>query len=249
MFGTLHWTSIKWRSSIPGDMLLFLRPLVIRLASPIIWVFVLGLTASGISSAQMPSAQNTVAGARPGPSTAEEQMELRRLTAETQYAEQYYRHLSRMNEITAKKFVWQDRASEVTLWLVVFVVIAGISLAAFQLFLAFFKGGSITDTTLEVSASNFRITSSVVGLVVLSISIAFLYMFLREVYEIHLVPMTAPSVVADKAAAVRAPQSELSPSDFGLPPPSASPPIVSTRVREGDALTPTKSGSRHLRGK
>jgi hypothetical protein len=143
------------------------------------------------------------------------------LEAETAYAERYYKHLDRMNGITANKFIWQDRASEVTLWLVAFVVISGVCLAALQLWLAFFRGGEITDTTLEVSASNFRVTSSVVGIIILTISVAFLYLFLKEIYRIELIDLSSPGQPITRGQDANTSE-DLTPSDFGLPPPSSS---------------------------
>jgi hypothetical protein len=144
------------------------------------------------------------------------ELEMRRLEAETRYAEKYYEHLERLNKIAADKFVWQDRASEVILWLVAMVVIGGISLTAFQLWMAFGKAGAITETTLEASAKNFRVTSSVVGIIVLVISVSFLYLFLREVYHIEIVGVSG----RDQPGAQSARNTKsLEPADFGLPAP------------------------------
>lgn len=162
---------------------------------------------------------------------AYERASLRRLEAETRYFEAYYDHLQRMNRVTEGKFLWQDRASEVTLWLVVFIVLAGVSLAVFQLWIAFHRGGQITETSLELSASNFRVTSSVVGVIVLLISVAFLYLFLKEVYHVDMVDIQAGNEVGGAA------ERPLSPADFGLP--AAGPPL-NTQV--GNSVRPGANG-------
>ena len=110
-----------------------------------------------------------------------------RNAVDQKYYKQYYEYLTKINQIQINKFIWQDRASEVTLWLVVIVVISGLSMSAFQLLIAFRRPDHSTDTTIDISAQNFRVTSSVVGIVVLLISIGFLFLFLREVYNIKMV--------------------------------------------------------------
>lgn len=152
----------------------------------------------------------------------------RRLEAETRYAESYYAHLARMNEITEGKFTWQDRASNVTLWLVVFVVVSGIGLSFFQIWIAFHRGPGpgTSDTTIEASATSFRVTSSVVGIVILIISTGFLYLFLKEVYDIKLLDITKTTAQPVQGSAA----GSLSPQDFGLPPSIGEPPASANRA-------------------
>jgi hypothetical protein len=101
-------------------------------------------------------------------------------------------------------FAWQRRASEVLLWVVVAVVGCGLLFAGYQLvvvmesarrqsFRAINEGeataqgaNSVPPTTMMMLGLNkLEVTSSVVGITVLVISIAFLYLFVREVYTIH----------------------------------------------------------------
>jgi len=128
-----------------------------------------------------------------------------------------------MNEITEGKFTWQDLASNVTLWLVVFVVVAGVGLSFFQIWIAFHRGPAVasSDTTIEASATSFRVTSSVVGIVILIISTGFLYLFLKEVYDIKLVDITKSTAAPVREQIVPNP----TPQDFGLPTPTAGPPM------------------------
>lgn len=78
-------------------------------------------------------------------------------------------------------------ASNVILALVVLVVIAGITFAGFQLWKSVTIAGVQVSNDLEVSASKVRVTSSVVGVVVLVISLAFLYIYTRQIYPITIV--------------------------------------------------------------
>lgn len=132
---------------------------------------------------------------------------------EIKYRAAYYAHLDRMNHITEGKFVWQDRASEVTLWLVVFIVVSGVGLSFFQIWIAFHRGRQVGDTSIEASVQNFRVTSSVVGIIVLLISTGFLYLFLQHVYDIKVVDLRAPAT--QRAETVK-PKTA---ADYGLPPP------------------------------
>lgn len=157
------------------------------------------------------------------------------------YYREYYDHLAALNAIQRRTFQWQQHASEVTLWLVVFVVISGVLLSALQLWLAFFRTppgvtAALGDSTIEISKTNFRVTSSIVGIVILLISVGFLYLFLREVYTIRIIPTVQPSGNANLAATTAAPlpvPRQL--KDFGLPPPTLIPPKNAVRIH---AATP-----------
>lgn len=50
------------------------------------------------------------------------------------------------------------------------------------------KSTASGETTLEVSTSGIKITSSVIGLVVLAMSFAFFYMYVLHVYELKVTP-------------------------------------------------------------
>jgi hypothetical protein len=100
-------------------------------------------------------------------------------------------------------FVWQAKASEILIWVVVIVCLSGVVFSGYQLWRATspktFDGSTVKAdgdplaTNVELSWQNVRVTSSVIGLVVLVISVAYLYLFLKEVYRID----TASSPVAE----------------------------------------------------
>jgi hypothetical protein len=142
-----------------------------------------------------------------------------RMKVDNDYYANYYKYLNQINEVQLNKFKWQDRASEVTLWLVVIVVLSGLSMCAFQLWIAFKKDDSFTDTTIDISVQSFRVTSSIVGIVILLISVAFLYLFLKEVYDIKMVDINQ-SGGEQRAATASVPQ--LPPPDVNVPPTSVS---------------------------
>lgn len=78
----------------------------------------------------------------------------------------------------------QRVASNIVLILVVLVVVSGIGFAGFQLWKSVVVAGVQSSTDLEISAGKVRVTSSVVGLVVLTLSLAFLYIYSKEIYHV-----------------------------------------------------------------
>lgn len=107
--------------------------------------------------------------------------------AEASYFVKYYEYLGKKAEINLSQFMWQKMASNWLLFLVIVVVISGVVFSGFQLW----KASQIDDfgksSSIELSVQRIKITSSVVGVIVLSISIVFLYFFLIEVYRINIV--------------------------------------------------------------
>lgn len=110
--------------------------------------------------------------------------------AEVDYYKNYYAYRTRKSEMNISQFEWQQYASEYLLWLVVIVVVSGIVFSGYQLW----KASSIEDlgkeSSIELSVQKIKVTSSVVGVVVLAISIIFLYLFLIEVYRVEVIDIT-----------------------------------------------------------
>ena len=78
---------------------------------------------------------------------------------------------------------WEMFASNVMLWVTVVVVLCGLGFSGAQLWHAM-RIGQKTDGTWEISATGMRVTSSIVGVVVLAMSIAFVFLFLDRVYPV-----------------------------------------------------------------
>jgi hypothetical protein len=95
-----------------------------------------------------------------------------------------------LSQQTVAVFRRQGIASDVVLALVVTIVVSGILLAAYQLWIAATTGGPQSSTDLEASASKVRITSSSVGLAILTLSLLFLYLYVKEIYKINIVPVS-----------------------------------------------------------
>jgi hypothetical protein len=94
---------------------------------------------------------------------------------------QYY---TRLMEVNLGVFHAQRIASYVVLLLVFVVVASGVVFSGFQLWKSVSVAGVQANNDLEISAAKVRVTSSVVGIVVLTISLAFLFIYTREVYTI-----------------------------------------------------------------
>lgn len=98
------------------------------------------------------------------------------------------------NSIATMKYTqatlnWVLYASNVSLWLVSFIVLAGVAFSGFQLWQG--AGIGAQETKLEVGANQFRLTSSVVGIIVLGMSFFFFYLFVKEIYTVKPLPVAA----------------------------------------------------------
>lgn len=114
------------------------------------------------------------------------------------YQVQYYAFLGQQIEVAIENFRWQQRASEVLMWTVLAVVFCGLGFSGYQLYHATRLGKDPAASEIEVSTNKVRVTSSIVGLVVLFMSIAFLYLFLIEVYRIKPVNLLQQSPSAQQ---------------------------------------------------
>jgi hypothetical protein len=98
---------------------------------------------------------------------------------------QYDHQIATMKQIEAV-YAWQGLASNVSLFLVVLIVSAGVAFSGFQLWHAAKLGAPQADSHLEITFQKVRLTSSVVGIVVLALSFFFFYLFVKEIYAIKL---------------------------------------------------------------
>jgi hypothetical protein len=106
----------------------------------------------------------------------------------------YYAHLM---DVNIEIFQVQRIASYVVLFLVFIVVTSGVLFSGFQLWKSVSVAGVQASNDLEISAAKVRVTSSVVGIVVLAISLAFLFIYTREVYTIKSLPSVQTKSNAD----------------------------------------------------
>ena len=99
-------------------------------------------------------------------------------------------------QATAQLYKWQNFASTVMMWTVVAVVCAGLLFSGYQRYFAVRRDKTL-DGDLELSAQRLKLTSSVVGVIILAMSIAFVLIFVDKVYTITPAP---PAAVAAPSA-------------------------------------------------
>ena len=98
----------------------------------------------------------------------------------------YYAYRVRGYEQRLQAFEWQGWSSKVIFFAVLLLVLAGIVFAAVQFGVGLRKptAGSETATELAIDLKGVKISSPVLGVVLLSISLAFFYLYLVYVYPI-----------------------------------------------------------------
>ncbi len=84
-------------------------------------------------------------------------------------------------------FAWQLVSSEIIFVLVVLLVLAGVYFSWLQFSAALKKDAAANEavaTSFEASATGFKVSSPVLGIIILAISLAFFYLYLIHVYPI-----------------------------------------------------------------
>jgi len=89
-----------------------------------------------------------------------------------------------------RTFAWQLFSSRVIFWAVLALVVSGIYFAAVQFHVGLRRGGSAAQqpsvaTLIEASPGGIKVSSPVLGVLILVISLAFFYLYLVFVYPIH----------------------------------------------------------------
>jgi hypothetical protein len=97
-------------------------------------------------------------------------------------------------QFNLEAFNSQTPQTYIVMALVILVVVAGVLLSAYQLWKSLHVAGVQTSSELELSAKSVRVTSSVAGIIILVISIAFLYIYVHEVYQLRFTTPPTPQV-------------------------------------------------------
>jgi len=98
-----------------------------------------------------------------------------------------YEYLIAKMDVTIAAYRTARLALDIILGLVVLVVVSGLCFSGFQLWKSISVAGVQPTSEMELSASKVRITSSVVGVVVLLISLAFLFIYATMIYGVAVV--------------------------------------------------------------
>jgi hypothetical protein len=142
-------------------------------------------------------------------------------------------------EIRRDKFVHQKLDERVNLWMVVCITISGVLLAGIQLFMAYRLANAgraefAKDTSLLAEQGKISLQSSITGVIVLVISLAFFVVYVKWIYS-----MTDVEIHIERPTNLTAPEPRVLSRGGGLIPLSGSARSISTTPTAGVA-TPSR---------
>jgi hypothetical protein len=99
--------------------------------------------------------------------------------------------------IRRRKFIDQEFDERVNLWLVVTITMSGVFMSAVQLFLSYRlattgKDLFTKDSELAIESGKVSLKSSVAGLLILTLSLAFFMIYVLYIYSIKEIPLERP---------------------------------------------------------
>lgn len=99
--------------------------------------------------------------------------------------------------IRRQKFIQQELDERVNLWLVVLITISGVALAGIQLFMSYKLAANsrldfVKDSQVTIEAGKISLRSSITGVLILALSLAFFIIYVLYIYSIHEVPVDRP---------------------------------------------------------
>ncbi|MDJ0902497.1 MAG: hypothetical protein QNJ55_27200 [Xenococcus sp. MO_188.B8] len=95
-----------------------------------------------------------------------------------------------------KSFEWQFASSIIILFIVIIIVIAGLYFSYIQFTKSFKQGNEnsenkeIKETTIKIGTGEMEISSSVIGLIILTLSFAFFYLYITNVFPLEELGLT-----------------------------------------------------------
>jgi hypothetical protein len=121
-----------------------------------------------------------------------------------------------------KTLAWHRTASQLVFWLVVAIVLSGVALCWIQMlgsrFGARAPGNDQETTDVELSMGRLRVSSPILGVIVLTISLAFFYLYLTQVYSVTVVDMTGTTSMPNLAPSADSGRTAGAPADRQAPP-------------------------------
>jgi hypothetical protein len=116
-----------------------------------------------------------------------------RLCGNQQYNELYLADFS----IRREKFIQQELDERVNLWMVVTITISGVILAGIQLFMSYRLANAgraefAKDSTLAAEQGKISLRSSITGVVILIVSLAFFVVYVKWIYTINELRLEQP---------------------------------------------------------
>jgi hypothetical protein len=190
-----------------------------RLAVPAICGFLIGIAVMIVLPAISPAPKSQ---APPGPATADQ--ELDQCIAKTiefvkpsaidfdlydrawtLCGNEIYNRIALADfNIRREKFVRQELDERVNLWMVVCITISGVLLAAVQLFMSYRlaligRAEFAKDTSLLAEQGKISLQSSVTGVIILVVSLAFFFVYVKWIYTIEEFQIQRPDNLKSQA--------------------------------------------------
>jgi hypothetical protein len=103
-------------------------------------------------------------------------------SAQIAYYQYKITEFKRANNVLA----WQTTSSRIIFVVVLIIVITGLVFSGIQFYIAASSKVDLPSSEIEISIKGFRLHSSILGLLILAISIAFFYLYLSYVYPISI---------------------------------------------------------------
>ena len=97
----------------------------------------------------------------------------------------YYAYRVAGYEQRQRTFAWQLRSTKYIFWTVIALVATGVIFAAIQFRVGLRSHTHDVPTQLEASTTGLKVTSPVLGVIILALSLIFFYLYLAFVYPIH----------------------------------------------------------------
>jgi len=95
----------------------------------------------------------------------------------------------------AQTFAWQLTSSKVIFWMVVGLVLAGVTFSAIQFGVALRRKSDISEGEIALNLEGVKIRSQFLGVITLALSLAFFYLYLKTVYPISELKQDTPQAV------------------------------------------------------
>jgi hypothetical protein len=107
------------------------------------------------------------------------------------YLKAFYQYNTSALENRRKVFSWQYYSTIVIFFVVVFLVLAGVVFAALQFRVGLHRHNQNVDT-VELSWAKAKVSSSTMGIIILTLSMGFFYLYLKYVYPVSIVTDSPP---------------------------------------------------------
>lgn len=96
----------------------------------------------------------------------------------------YDKYYAATLEHRVRVFDWQSKASKYIFWMVIVLVVAGLTFSAVQFYIGLRRGTVDASHEIELSMQAVKVKSQFLGVVTLALSLAFFYLYVANVYPI-----------------------------------------------------------------